>query len=517
MSGAVFGARLLRAACVLALLPLLIVPAPALVNARARYDPAMDALLLANGYTANIVDVHGIRALRASQRSYANSVWSRDLDYAISGYSYALGDMAIFRASIDLFLAGTRDDGVVPETITLDPLRAENRQSWDSMTNLIHAVYVYVAKTGDRAFYQARRVRLERVGRWIAGLDSDGDGLPDRDSFPYGYYDSITSGVRHTYALAKCYAAFRELAELERYDERDGSAWDRLAARLRASFQRPVADGGYWRDGQAWPIAWHRADGSVEPLLETFGVFEALRSGLIDPADGSRYRALLAALHAHLPELMAGPTPLRLALGGYPPELLRQQKPPVPLWMLDASAPWIVGPAAVAYAAGGYRADSAALLAAYSAMAYASDPPVLEFAAGSGARYGAGTSADSGRAWDSAAWFIAVYGGHYGLTMTPAALIVQPHPFKDLPDDGVHDLTYQGARVQFALDTPHMRYRIQADRPISVRLRPLGTATLLRVDGGMWQKELSLELQPGREYSVASAGIWANSRYNTGR
>lgn len=506
MSHTAFVARLLRAALVLALLPLLIVPAPALVNARAHYDPAMDALLLANGYTANVIDSHGMRALRASQRSYANSVWSRDLDYAISGYSYVLGDMAIFRASIELFLAGTHDDGVVPETIMLDPLRNENRQSWDSMPNLIHAVYVYLAKTGDRAFYQTHRARLERVGIWIAGLDSDGDGLPDRDSFPYGYYDSITSGVQHTYALAKCYAAFRELAELERYDGRDGSVWDRRAARLRAGFQRSVADGGYWRDGQAWPIAWRRADGSVESLLETFGVFEALRSGLIAPADGPRYHALLAVLHAHLPELIAGPTPLRLALGGYPPELLRRQNPPVPLWMLDASAPWIVGPAAVAYASGGYRADSAALLAAYSAMAYASDPPVLEFAAGPGARYGAGTSADSGRAWDSAAWFIAVYGGHYGLTMTPSALIVQPRPFKELPGDGVHDLTYQGARIQLALDAPHMRYRIQADRPIRVRLRPLGNATLLRVDGGMWQAELSLELQPGREYSVVSAG-----------
>jgi hypothetical protein len=49
-----------------------------------------------------------------------------------------------------------------------------------------------------------------------------------------------------------------------------------------------------------------------------------------------------------------------------------------------------------------------------------------------------------------------------------------------------------------------MRYRIQTDRPISVRLRPMGTATLVRVDGGIWQKELSLQLQPGREYSVAA-------------
>jgi hypothetical protein len=366
-------------------------------------------------------------------------------------------------------------------------------------------VYAYVAKTGDRPFYEAHRAQLDLVGRWIVALDTDDDGLPDRTDFPYGYYDSVKNGVQHTYALAKFYAAFGELAALERYAGRDGGAWDARADRLRAGFHRSLDQGGYWRDGLAWPIAWRRPDGSAVDVLETFGVFEALRSGLIGPQDGERYRQLVATLHARLPELLDEPGPLRLALGGYDQELIRDDvDPPVPIWMLDASAPWVVGLAAPAYAAAGHPDDAATLLGSYASMARRTEPPVLEFAAGPLARYGPGDSRDRGRTWDSAAWFQAVYGGHYGLTLTPEALIVQPRPFTRVQNDGVRNLSYQGATVQLALDSARQTYRIQASRPIRAILRPIGGAARIRVDGGAPQAQATLLLEPGREYAVVS-------------
>jgi hypothetical protein len=339
-------------------------------------------------------------------------------------------------------------------------------------------------------------------------LDTDDDGLPDRTDFPYGYYDSVKNGVQHTYALAKFYTAFNELAALERYAGRDGGAWDARALRLRAGFHRPFDQGGYWRDGLAWPIAWRRPDGSTVEVLETFGVFEALRGGLIGPQDGERYRELVAVLHARLPELLDEPGPLRLALGGYDQDLIRDDvDPPVPLWMLDASAPWVVGLAAPAYAAAGQPGDAALLLRAYAAMARGTDPPVLEFAAGPRARYGPGDSRDRGRTWDSAAWFMAVYGGHYGLALTPEALLVQPHPFMEVENDGVRNLSYQGAAVRLTLDAARRTYRIQASRPIRAILRPVSGAAQIRVDGGAPRAEASLLLEPGREYVVASESV----------
>jgi hypothetical protein len=474
-------------------------------QAGACYAPDLEATLLRNGYENNIVVIRGRRGVRASQRSYATSVWVRDIDYAVSGYGYVLSDMSILRESIEMFLANTREDGVVPEAFVLNwDQPVVYQESWDSMPSLIHAVYAYVAKTGDRAFYQQHRVVLQRIGEWISRLDSDGDGLPDQDIYPYGYFDSVKNGVSHTYALAKFYAAYNELAALERDSGNDGGVWEGRAASLRAGFHRPFDQGGYWLAGQDWPIAWRRAGGDPVNILETFGVFEALRSGLIARSD-EHYSGLMTALHTHLPELLNGPTPMRLALGGYPEEVLRRNvDPPVPLWMLDASAPWIVGLAAPAYAVGGYPGDARTIMQAYETMARTTNPPVLEFAAGPNARYGPGNSNDGGRTWDSAAWFLAIYGGHYGLTMTPAALIVQPQPFAVLPNDAISNLRYQGAAIRIALDAAHLTYSIQADRPITVLLRPMSDAQHIRVDGGALQQQAQLQLQSGHDYVVVS-------------
>lgn len=471
------------------------------------YAPDLERLLLENGYYANIITIGEQRGLRASQKAYTNSVWTRDLDYAISGYSYALGDMRVLRENIEVFLVRVDENGVAPETIYLREGRLdhENRRSWDSMPNLIHAVYVYVGKTGDRAFYLKHRDTLQRVGAWIVALDVDGDGLPDGDEWPYGYYDSVVNGVMHTYAIAKFYSAFNELAELDAASGFDGGSWREQAARLREGFHRPFAAGGkgYWLPEQPWPVAWHRSDGSVVPMLETFGVFEALRSGLISPADGERYQILLQTLHESLPTLLEGPSPLRLTLGGYEPEMRREVDPPVPLWMLDASAPWIVGLAAPALA-GVYPEDAAATLDAYMQMARTTEPPVLEFAAGEGARYGPGNSGDGGRAWDSAAFFLALYGGHYGLALTPQQLIVQPRPFLTLPDDGVQNISYQGAVLQLSLDVAQRQYRLRTDRPTVARLFPMGASPLLRLNDGEPVTDVVLVLQPGQEYLVTS-------------
>ncbi|RRR77233.1 MAG: hypothetical protein EI684_01740 [Candidatus Viridilinea halotolerans] len=475
-------------------------------EARSSYNPAIDRLLLDNGYYANIIPVGSAQGLRASQRNYSNSVWTRDLDYAISGYSYALGDMSLFAANIDLFMGYVAADGVAPETIYIREGRLdwENRQSWDSMPNLIHAAYAYIAKTGDREFYLRHRANLLRIGEWIARLSTNGDGFPDRDIFPFGYYDSVQNGPLHTYAMARFYGAYNELAELEGMLGLSAAIWRERAAALRAGFNLPVTEGGYWLAEQPWPIAWKRGDGSVVPILETFGVFAALQSGLIAPAD-ERYPALVEALHTNLPALLDGPAPFKLTLGGYEPEMRRVVDPPVPVWMLDASAPWIVGLAAPTYSAIGHPEDAQAIMEAYMRMVEATNPPVLEFSAGPNARYGPGDTNDRGRTWDSAAWFMAIYGGHYGLTMTPSALIVAPRPYQTIPNDQIIGFSYQGARLTLQLDPTTATYYLQSDRPVAVLLRPMGGATHMQLDGGPAQPEQRLLLEPERVYSVSSS------------
>ena len=141
---------------------------------------------------------------------------------------------------------------------------------------------------------------------------------------------------------------------------------------------------------------------------------------------------------------------------------------------------------------------------AYTRMATTTDPPVLEFAAGAQAQYGAGDTGDRGRTWDSSAWFLAIYQGHYGLTLTPRALIVQPRPFADRPDDGIHNFTYQGATIQLSLDSSRKTYRLRADRPVRVILRPMSGARLLYIEDYAPQSEVQLLLQPMHDYVITS-------------
>jgi hypothetical protein len=476
--------------------------------ASSRFDLQTEELLIANGYAANILTTpDGRRVLRASQRNYTTTTWARDLDYAISGYGYVLADMSVFRDNIQFFLDATDSNGVVPENVDVVQQRSENRQAWDAMPNLISATYNYASKTGDRAFVMQNIATLERIVGWIERLDSNDDGLPDRDIFPYGYYDTVENSVMHTYALAKFYGAYQAMADLERWIGRDGGRYDRLASRIRAGFHLPEQAGGYWRTDQAWPIAWRKADGRVFTFLETFGVFQAAKEGLIGPEDGWRYRNLFAALHQSRNQQIDTATPTKLTIGGYPLSIRRDVVPAANNWMLDAAAPWIVSLDVPERARAGYPEDAGAVLSAYRAMTQRTQPAVLEFVASAGSRYGPGDSGDRGRTWDSAAWFEAVYAGHYGIRMTLNALLIAPQPLITLGDDGITNLSYQGANVQISLDAAQRSYRVTTDQPINVQLEPVGDGAMIAVDGVERGASARLQLHAGQSVLIQSLGV----------
>lgn len=469
-----------------------------LPNASARFDRESESLLL-KAYSDNIIGPVGQRGLRTNAQSTDGSLWIRDVDYTISGYGYSLADLTVFRETLEIFLKRVDPDGEVAETIVTSQSSKVNSGAWDSMPNLIHGVYVYVSKTGDRKFYQQQRDTLQRVGDWIAVLDSDGDGLPEHNErFVYGYYNSVSNSVRHTYALAKFYRAYKELAELERSIGGTGQVWDERAARLRAAFH--ASDSPYWGQNP-WPIAWLRPDGTPVETLETFGVFEAIDSGLIGPQDGERYTRLIRALHQEFEQLSSNGAPMRLALGGYPQDVLRTT-PRVPAWMLDVSASWIVGRAAPVYAAAGYPEDARKLMELYSQRAR--EGTVHQFVAGAGAAFGPGKSRETNLPWDSSAWFLAVYSGHYGVRYTPNALVVAPSPFSALPNDGIETLSYQGAVINLSIDKEAATYRVRVDRPTAVQLYPMAGYSALSLNNGDPQAMAELILEPNRSYLIQS-------------
>lgn len=470
-----------------------------LQNAVAQYDSGTEGKLLERGYTNNIIGPQGQRGLRTNAVSKDGSLWVRDVDYTISGYGYALADLSVFRETLKQFLDKVDPDGEVPETVFAGSNKKINSGAWDSAPNLIHGVYVYVAKTGDYDFYRANRDAVLRAGQWIVALDTDGDGLPDDNPrFVYGYYNSVSNNVRHTYAIAKFYGAFLELAELEQSVSENGEPWAMHADTLRNAFH---ADGSPYWGNNPWPVAWLRADGTPVETLETFGVFEALQTGLIGPDYGDRYVNLMMALYDRFPELTSNGAPMRLALGGYPEDVLRTQ-PKVPIWMLDASASWIVGTAAPAYARANHTSEAQRLIQAYTNRAQTGK--VAQFVAGSAAQFGPGQSDAYDLPWDDSAWFMAIYGGHYGLKITPTALIIAPNPFTQISGDGITGLSYQGGILNLSLDATQKSYRISVDRPTAVILRPMSGGSAVRIDDGPAVAEAPLIVQPNHEYVVVT-------------
>lgn len=467
--------------------------------AHSDFAPDVESRLLGSGYFGNAVfsPVLG-PVLSASMRDYRGSVWSRDTDYALQGYGYVLNDMSVFRNTVQKFLERVDRNGVAPEYMLLDG-QYGNRQSWDSMANVVQAIYSYVAKTGDLDFYRHHQESVKKALGWIRALDTDGDGLPDRDIFPFGYTDTVENGPMHTYAIAKFYAAFLSVAELEEASGHDGRGQRNYARSMQVNFARPLAEGGYWNPDAGHPIAWKRADGQVYTNFETFGVFEAIRVGLLN--DPSQLESIGKWLDEHRGAFLNGNTyPERLMIGGYD---LRVKKPEVPfdkLWIMDSNAPWITGLSVPARVRLGRLDDAREMFNVYASSSNRSTPHA-EFGAGPLGAYGPGETADGGRLWDNWSWFSAVYGTHFGLKMTPRLLEISPAPLDPVAGRNLYEVTYQGARLQMTLFDGGYRFTLDAPRRVLLRPPLWYSALEVNADGNVAAAR-ELVAQPGVPYVI---------------
>jgi hypothetical protein len=466
---------------------------------RSDVSPAIEERLLGAGYYGNAVisPVLG-PVLTASMRDYRGSVWSRDNDYAMQGYSYVLSDMAIFKNTLQKFLDRVDRFGVAPEYILLDG-RYGNRQSWDSMANVVQMTYTYVAKTGDLDFYRRNEPAVKLALSWIRNLDTNGDGLPDKDIFPFGYNDTVENGPLHTYAIAKFYAAYQAMGELEDAAGRDGRSFRRYAQDMQTNFARAVSEGGYWNPDTGYPIAWKRASGKIYPNFETFGVFEAIRSGLLVNPD--QLRSIAAFLDAHRSAFInLNDYPERLIIGGYEPEVRKPEVPTEKMWLLDANAPWVVGISVPARVKLDRLQDAVDMFGQYSQSAFRRTPHA-EFGAGALGRYGAGETTDGGRLWDNWSWFSVVYGTHFGLTMRPQGLDVAPAPLGPSLGQKLSNVTYQGATLQMELLADG--YQLSLDGAKRVTFFPPYGYSRVEVNGdGNVQPSISLRTTPGAVYVI---------------
>lgn len=467
--------------------------------ARSDYAPDLEARLLAAGYYGNAVITPNLGpVLSASMRDYRGSVWSRDSDYALQGYGYVLNDLSVFRNTLQSFVDRIDNRGVAPEYILVDG-RYGNRQSWDSMANVIQGLHTYVSRTGELELYRRNETTTKKAMAWIRALDTNDDGLPDRDIFPYGYTDTVENGPMHTYAIAKFYAATLALADLEEAAGRDARAWRGYARTMKNSFKRPLAQGGYWNPETGYPIAWKRASGVVYTDFETFGIFEAIRVGLLDDPD--QLRSIGAWLDQNRSAFLnSNPYPERLMINGYDLGVRKSEVPLDKIWIMDCNAPWITGISVPARVRLGRVDDAREMFAVYASSANRPTPHA-EFGAGLLGRYGAGETQDGGRLWDNWSWFSVLYGSHFGLKMTPQALEIAPAPLDSSTGRHLSGVVYQGARLE--LELFQGGYTLSLDAPTRLLLRPPAGYNLVEVNGdGDARPARTLLAQAGQVYVI---------------
>jgi hypothetical protein len=161
----------------------------------------------------------------------------------------------------------------------------------DANSGPIIAAWDYVEITGDLDWLERRIERIERLAEFLAGRDTDGDGLVEAvQSGNYGslqqpgrscaWWDALNCGHKDSYSNALIYRAWRCLADLEaKMGRKEAQArYTLLADRLQASFFKTLynADTG-------WLAWWKSEDGVLHDYASPVINGLAIEYGLVPP------------------------------------------------------------------------------------------------------------------------------------------------------------------------------------------------------------------------------------------
>jgi len=166
----------------------------------------------------------------------------------------------------------------------------------DSNPDLVTNVADLFDQTGDLAWVRTQRQSCEKALDWILTRDSDGDGLvemmTDSEKQKRGsdWIDIIWASYENAFVNAKLYHALVKWAAVERLLDNSGKAgyYEAFAARLRASFNKPTQEGGFWDEENRCYVHWLDKDGSAHGRNMVTPVnFMAIAYGICDePARG---------------------------------------------------------------------------------------------------------------------------------------------------------------------------------------------------------------------------------------
>jgi hypothetical protein len=177
----------------------------------------------------------------------------------------------------------------------------------DSQPDYVMNVVEQFHLTGDRQWLARHRDACERSLTFLTRREVDNSGLVAMMTDSCGQHrgsdwiDIIWAAYENAFINAQLYAALNLWAEAEAAlgDAGKAQSYRAFGARLKNSFNRSIADGGFWDPANRWYVYWRDKDASIHGNnLVTPVNFAAIAYGLCD--DPARKKDILDRIEAEM-------------------------------------------------------------------------------------------------------------------------------------------------------------------------------------------------------------------------
>jgi hypothetical protein len=267
-----------------------------LLNTVARYGVIDQRLAGGNGWRSGFICLH--------EQFFAEIGLALDEDDYIANFSKCLDYERDHAIGADGRVKSRWDYGPGDATPgTFDSFGFyEAKWGWllDSQPDYVINVAEQFNLTGDHQWLAGQKASCEKALNFLLRREVANSGLVAmmNDSLKQqkssDWIDIIWASYENSLINAELYCALQLWADAEDAlnDAANAANYRAFAARLKASFNRPIANGGFWDQTNQWYVYWREKDGAVHGNnLVTPVNFAAIAYGICD--DDSRRKSIL--------------------------------------------------------------------------------------------------------------------------------------------------------------------------------------------------------------------------------
>ncbi|MBS1662806.1 MAG: hypothetical protein JST68_17305 [Bacteroidetes bacterium] len=167
----------------------------------------------------------------------------------------------------------------------------------DSNPDYVIDVSELYDQTGDLSWVRTQQQACEKALDWIVKRDENKNGLVEMMTDSYkqkrgsDWIDIIWAAYENAFVNAKLYRALVLWADIEAQlgNATRKATYERVAERLKASFNKPISEGGFWDVEHKCYVHWRDKDGSIHGTNMVTPVnFMAIAYNICDDADRTK-------------------------------------------------------------------------------------------------------------------------------------------------------------------------------------------------------------------------------------